>query len=163
MAILVSDTSVLIDLERGSLLPAAFGCGLQLIVPDLLYQDELDEYNGQYLRTLGLGVVALSSTEVAAAQAVCTGRPTLSLSDGFAMVLAGRAEHSLLTGDANLKRECASRGVPVFGLLWLLDQMANNGVAVGVLRDGLQILSDDVRCRLPRDEVAERLALWAPS
>ena len=38
MKILVSDTSVLIDLERGGLLEAAFGCGHPLVVPDYPYQ-----------------------------------------------------------------------------------------------------------------------------
>ena len=41
MIILVSDTSVLIDLERGSLLELAFSCGLVMVVPDLLYTREL--------------------------------------------------------------------------------------------------------------------------
>ena len=39
MAILVSDTSILIDLERGELLEHAFSCGLVMAVPDLLYQN----------------------------------------------------------------------------------------------------------------------------
>lgn len=34
MIVLVSDTSVLIDLERGGLLEAAFSCGLTMVVPD---------------------------------------------------------------------------------------------------------------------------------
>jgi hypothetical protein len=38
MVVLVSDTSVLIDLERGNLLETAFACGLTMIVPDLLYR-----------------------------------------------------------------------------------------------------------------------------
>ena len=60
MVVLVSDTSVLIDLERGNLLETAFACGLTMIVPDLLYQRELADHNGPYLRSLGLGVTALS-------------------------------------------------------------------------------------------------------
>ena len=42
MIVLVSDTSVLIDLERGGLLEVAFSCGHQLVVPDLLYVLELE-------------------------------------------------------------------------------------------------------------------------
>jgi predicted nucleic acid-binding protein len=162
MVILVSDTSVLIDLERGALLPSAFGCGLQLVVPDLLYEDELEAFNGPYLRSLGLGVLGLSSTELSAVQDVRSRRSALSLSDAFAMILATRDQHALLTGDACLRRECVAQGVQVYGLLWLLDQMEQRGVSVVVLRDGLQILADDVRCRLPRDEVRLRLHRWSP-
>ena len=46
MIILVSDTSILIDLERGGLLEAAFACGLTMVVPDLLYERELEPENG---------------------------------------------------------------------------------------------------------------------
>ena len=59
MTILVSDTSVLIDLERGELLNHAFACGLTMVVPDLLYARELESDNGPLLRKLGLGIVAL--------------------------------------------------------------------------------------------------------
>jgi len=101
--ILVSDTSILIDLERGELLESVFSCGLTLIVPDLLYERELQNDNGPYLRALGLGVVALTSSEVAFAQAVRRQRPTLSLPDCFALCCAMRPEHVLITGDKTLR------------------------------------------------------------
>lgn len=39
--VVVSDSSVLIDLERGSLFDAAFSLRLEFCVPDLLYRREL--------------------------------------------------------------------------------------------------------------------------
>ncbi len=161
MRILVSDTSVLIDLERGALLPHAFGCGLQLVVPDLLYSDELEEFNGAYLRNLGLGVLGLTPTELSLVQEIRTARPALSLSDAFALALATRDEHALLTGDGNMRRECGLRGVTAFGLLWLLDQMHARQVQPALLAEGLRVISEDVRCRLPRDEVRSRIADWS--
>ena len=68
MIVLVSDTSILIDLERGNLLEAAFSCGLTMVVPDLLYDRELEPTNGAFLKKLGLGVVALAPCEVEYAQ-----------------------------------------------------------------------------------------------
>ncbi len=41
MKVLVSDTSALVDLERGSLLDAAFRLPFEFVVPDLLYEREL--------------------------------------------------------------------------------------------------------------------------
>lgn len=79
MIILVSDTSVLIDLERGGLLEPAFSCGLTMVVPDLLYDRELASDNGPLLRQLGLGVVELAPDEVSFAQQLRTLRPGLSL------------------------------------------------------------------------------------
>ena len=41
MRVLVSDTSILIDLERADLLRAAFSVDPEFVVPDLLYEREL--------------------------------------------------------------------------------------------------------------------------
>ena len=90
MIILVSDTSVLIDLERGGLLELAFSCGLTMVVPDLLYARELESDNGPLLRALGLGVLALNPDEVDFAQQLRKQRPGLSLPDCFALSCARR-------------------------------------------------------------------------
>ena len=95
MIILVSDTSVLIDLERGGLLEQAFACGLTMVVPDLLYMRELEDENGPLLRKLGLGVIALSPDEVEFAQHVRKQRPGLSLPDCFALSCARHKDHAL--------------------------------------------------------------------
>ena len=78
MIVLVSDTSILVDLERGGLLEAAFTCGLTMVVPDLLYQRELESTNGAYLRTLGLNVVELTPDELSLAQKIRMQRLALS-------------------------------------------------------------------------------------
>jgi len=49
MRVLVSDTSVIVDLERGGFLEAAFALSFKLAVPDLLYRRELAEYRGNRL------------------------------------------------------------------------------------------------------------------
>ena len=53
LQVLVSDTSVLIDLERGALLTASFRLSYGLAVPDLLYRQELQNWNGEELVKLG--------------------------------------------------------------------------------------------------------------
>jgi hypothetical protein len=161
MAILVSDTSVLVDLERGGLLEPAFGCDLTMIVPDILYERELHDHNGQYLRALGLGVVGLSPSELELAQAIRTERRALSLPDCFALSCATRQQHTLVTGDGALRSEATARNVNVVGLLWLLDQMAVQGIACEQLRDGLTRISAHPKCRLPGPEVRARLVQWA--
>jgi predicted nucleic acid-binding protein len=159
--ILVSDTSILIDLERGGLLESVFSCGLTLIVPDLLYEKELEKENGPYLRALGLGVVALTPDELALAQTVKRQRPTLSLPDCFALCCAMRPACALVTGDKALRNEAKARGRKVYGLLWLLDQMAaSNSVDNTLLYTGLSRIAAHPQCRLPADEVKARLNAW---
>lgn len=60
MRLLVSDTSVLIDLERGGLLETAFRLSWEFAVPDLLYKRELRDHNGPALLHLGLRVGRLT-------------------------------------------------------------------------------------------------------
>lgn len=117
MFTLVSDTSILIDLERGGILEPVFTCCLQLIVSDLLYERELESENGLYLKSLGLGIVVLTSDELAVAQTIRNKRKTLSLPDCFALSCAMRPRHALITGDKALRNEGKSRGATVFGLL----------------------------------------------
>jgi len=68
MRVLVSDTSVLIDLERGNLLEAAFRLSCDLAVPDLLYRRELRDQNGPALIAMGLRVEELDSEGIGLAQ-----------------------------------------------------------------------------------------------
>ena len=63
MRILVSDTSALVDLERGSLLEATFRMPLEFTVPDLLYDRELKNHGGDRLCALGLRIAELDGTE----------------------------------------------------------------------------------------------------
>ncbi len=162
MIILVSDTSILIDLERGGLLEPAFSCGLTMVVPDLLYEKELEPENGPLLRKLGLGVVALTPDEVSLAQELRAKRKALSLPDCFALSCAARPDHALVTGDKILRTEAQARLGAVYGLLWILDQMeASEKVPATLLLDGLTRISNHPRCRLPQAEVRARLARWS--
>lgn len=162
MIILVSDTSILIDLERGGLLEPAFSCGLTMVVPDLLYEKELEPENGPLLRKLGLGVVALTPDEVSLAQELRAKRTALSLPDCFALSCAARPDHALVTGDKILRTEAQARLGAVYGLLWILDQMeASEKVPATLLLDGLTRISNHPRCRLPQAEVRARLARWS--
>lgn len=130
-----------------------------MVVPDLLYKRELEAHNGAYLRSLGLGVVALTAQELSDAQDINAQRPALSLPDCFALICSKRPNHRLVSGDKALRREAARTGA-VFGLLWLLDCMEQRGVPVQSLAAGLTSLLHHPRCRLPRDEVDVRLARW---
>ena len=61
MEVLVSDTSVIVDLNRGDLLDNLFGPPYEFRVPDLLYKKELAGKLGDRLQALGLNVVELTS------------------------------------------------------------------------------------------------------
>ena len=161
MIILVSDTSVLIDLERGGLLEPAFSCGLTMVVPDLLYARELEAENGPLLRKLGLGVIALNPDEVNYSQQLRTQQPGLSLPDCFALSCARRNGHALVSGDKLLRTEAQAKHCVVYGLLWILDQMEASGkVSTATLHEGLSRIWNHPRRRLPKNDVTARLQRW---
>jgi predicted nucleic acid-binding protein len=158
MTVLVSDTSVLIDLERGSLLEAVFSLPYEFAVPDVLYHREMRGDWGDQLVKLGLKVEEVSATGVANALRYRSGRPALSVPDCFALALAQEKRWELLTGDAQLRGLAAVEKVQCHGLLWLLDRMEEEGaIDAQSLLDGLEAITGHRRCRLPRREVALRL------
>lgn len=156
--VVVSDTSVLVDLERGCLLDAAFRLPFAFAVPDLLYEQELKARGGSRLRKLGLQLAELDGAGVANAVAYRKQEPTLSLPDCFALALAVGGNWTLLTGDAKPRRLAEACRVDCHGLLWLLDRMLDTGAAtLKALYDGLVAVSEHPRCRLPKADVRQRL------
>ena len=59
MDVLVSDTSVVIDLERAELIGHVFTLPYRFVVPDALYENEIRDYGGERLVALGLQVRSL--------------------------------------------------------------------------------------------------------
>jgi hypothetical protein len=158
MKVLVSDTSVLIDLERGSFLDSCFRLELEFAVPDILYERELAEFGGPDLIKRGLRVEELTGAEVTIAQDVRGSHPKLSVPDAYAYSLASARGWTLLTGDGELRAIASQNNIPHFGVLWVLDQFFNGKlVEQPALLRGLQAISDHPRCRLPRGEINIRI------
>ena len=161
MDLLVSDTSVLVDLERGNLLSEAFRLPCRFVVPDLLYEWELQDSGGGDVLALGLIVADLTAEEVEAARAYRREKLALSLPDAFALALAASRGLTLLTGDRRLRASADDAGVPCHGLLWLFDHMFAHGTAPAQLHAGLTTIWSHPRCRLPEAEVTRRMEAYA--
>jgi len=147
--ILVSDTSVLIDLDRAGLLEAVFALPHAFAVPDVLYDREMRDEWGDRLLALGLQVVEVSEGGVADALRYRQQRASLSVADSFALALAKEREWLLLTGDNQLRALAGDEDVECHGVLWLLDIMEETGMpGIQLLHDGLAALSAHPRCRV---------------
>lgn len=158
MKVLVSDTSVLVDLERGSLLSSCFRLPYEFAVPDLLYRRELADIGGPELVKAGLKIEELTSQEVADAQALRSGHPKLSLPDAYAYCLASSRQWTLLTGDGELRTLARTNEMACFGVLWVCDQLFEGKVTKGdALVSALEAIAAHPRCRLPRAEISARL------
>lgn len=158
MPILVSDTSVLIDIERASLTTRLFDLPHVFVVPDQLFERELAPYDGANLVARGLRVEELMGEEVAAAAVLRHAHGALSLPDAFALSLSRSRGWTLLTGDGLLRTLARQARLPMHGVLWLFDEFELHGVCQhSELYAGLLALSHHPRCRLPRAEMNMRL------
>lgn len=158
MIVLVSDTSVLIDLERATLVEAALSLPYKFAVPDLLYENELREFGGPALLELGLRVESLVEAEVVSAAAARRRCNKLSVVDTFALALAQGRGWMLLAGDALLRAEAIVQKVECHGCLWVIDEIERAANVDPLhLAHCLTRLVEHPRCRLPRKEVDRRV------
>ena len=158
MQVLVSDTSVLIDIERASLTAKLFELPYDFVVPDLLYEAELLDWMGPDLLDLGLKVEELTPQETAHATKLKQAKTTLSTPDVFALCLAMERDWVLLTGDGALRAEAKRQKRAMHGVLWVFDEMEHHEVcSTATLKSGLKAVRDHPRCRLPLREINHRL------
>ena len=162
MMILVSDTSVLIDLERGGILEAAFALPYEFAVPDLLYARELKDYNGPHLQRLGLRVEELDGDCVELALRYREQAPPLSLVDAFCLSLAKTNGYVLLTGDKTLRQLAGKEEVACNGVLWVIEELHVRTLCEPQdLHAGLRAIAEHPRCSLPQRDVARLLGRFA--
>ena len=158
MDVLISDTSVVIDLERSELIESVFALPYRFVVPDALYEKEIKDYGGARLLDLGLEVRALTGAQVAEAQRLRTLERRISIHDSYALSLAKAEAAILLAGDKAMRRLAEAEEVRCHGVLWVFDQLEEHRVVnAKALHAGLSRIVAHPRCWLPRDMVDWRL------
>jgi hypothetical protein len=161
MTVLVSDTSVIIDLERAQLIEEMFVLPHVFAVPDLLYERELAQFGGQALIDRGLRIEELSGEEVVIATKTRREAAGLSVVDAFALALAQARRWELLAGDGLLRKVAGKQGVTCRGVLWIFDQLHESAaLPIEKLAGCLETLAAHPRCRLPSREIAARRASY---
>ena len=162
MDVLISDTSVVIDLERAGLIEHVFALPYRFVVPDALYESEIKDYGGARLRELGLEIRALTGVQVAEAQRLRALERRISIHDSYALSLAKAEAAILLAGDKAMRRLAEAEEVRCHGVLWVFDQLEEHQVvSAKALHAGLSRVVAHPRCWLPRDMVGRRLRRYA--
>ena len=116
------------------------------------------EFGGAELIARGLRVEELTSAELTVAQRIRGARPKLSLPDAYAYSLASGRQWGLLSGDGELRALAQAEQIPLFGVLWVLDQLFDGRVIeAAVIVTGLETIAAHPRCRLPGAEIELRL------
>jgi predicted nucleic acid-binding protein len=158
MRIIVSDSSCLIDLRKGSLLAAFLQLPYEILIPNTLFEDELLRFTDDERKLLrrSMKIMDLPGDSVLRAQQLVRALPRLSIHDGLAFALAeDNPGCILLTGDGGLRDLAASRDITVHGVLWVIDELYENRLTTpGDILTALQLFAEDVTVRLPRRSVA---------
>ncbi len=162
MRIVVSDTCCMIDLRKADLLEAFLDLPYQFVMPDTLFHDEWLCLSGEEkanLQKKGLEVKDLPGPSVLRAYLHRNEHNRLALNDCFALALAEDIDESILmSGDRALRRVADDAGIEVRGVLWIIDELANNQVVdLQKLYDVLVIFRDDGNVYLPEEEITKRL------
>lgn len=156
--LLISDANILIDMEKGGVLPLMFQLDAVFAVPDLLYEEELRERSPQML-DMGLRTLELTAETVRYADALIArhARTGASTNDLLALALARQEQTTLLTGDGKLRIVATEERVEVHGTLWLMEQLMNAGILTVVQAAAAYERMKLARSRLPWDEVERQL------
>jgi len=127
--------------------------------PDVIIA-ELQEPDGHTLTTYGLQSAELSGGQLLEVTVLRGRHLALSVEDLFALVLARALKVPLLTGDRRLRELASQQGVPVYGTLWVLDELVRLGVvAPARAAEALERMLTH-GTRLPRAECQKRLERW---
>lgn len=156
---LVLDTTVCIDLFNGRLLEKATRLPYELVLPDVIVA-ELIHPPGELFIQSGFSILQLD--EIAVAQIIDLRKrfPRPSTNDLFALLLAKINSCLLITGDDALRKAAKEEGVPVHGLLWILDRLLEYKIFTPIeAADALKkILAEG--SWLPKNECEVRLKRW---
>lgn len=156
MLLIISDASVLIDIECGELTSAMFSLPCQFAVPDTLFAEELAERHG-HLSRLGLISKTMSGDLVAEAYSLHQKYIKPSVNDMLALTLAKHEGCQLLTGDKALREAAKEFNVEVHGTIWLVELMLRGEkITIDVAQVAFQQMKD-AGSRLPWAEVKKML------
>jgi len=159
-SVLVTDTNIWIDLENGGILADVFDLPYQFWTPDFAIR-ELIRPKWQTLQALGLQSQELEPALIQELMIMRTANRALSATDLAAYLLAKSLGATLLTGDWRLGDLAARNGIPVHGVLWLLDEMIRfRTIAPEQAAVALNQMLDQ-GARLPHDECQKRLTSWS--
>lgn len=120
--LLISDANVIIDMELGDLIKPMFSLNYQFAVPDVLYEEELQDSHPN-LPQLGLKRLELLPESVDYAVELGTRYRKPGRIDLMALALAKQEQCRLLTGDQALREAGKAEGVNVVGTIWLIGEL----------------------------------------
>jgi hypothetical protein len=156
LKIVVSDSSVVMDLAKVRLIEPVLQLPFEFMIPDVILAEELLDlgaYTAKGLLALGFVQGELDGGDSRQARDYFAKNRRLSLNDCFAWRLAEVHKAILMTGDATLRTIATAAKIEVHGMLWAVEMMFKHKTSpVAALAKALDHLGSDPLVRLPPAE-----------
>lgn len=156
LKIVVSDSSVVMDLAKVKLIEPVLQLPFEFMIPDVILAQELLDlgtYSAKSLLDLGFVQGELDGSNSRQARDYFSKHRRLSMNDCFAWRLAEVHKAILMTGDANLRAVATAAKVEVHGMLWAVEMMFKHKTSpAATLAKALDHLGNDPFVRLPESE-----------
>lgn len=161
--IIINDTNIWIDLKYINLIESVFKLPYEIGVPDILYNEELKDIDGEILEASGVNIIEMTEEEIMETAVRSSKTTKVSFNDLTTLVIAKSRKYTLVTGDGNLRKIAQMESVELKGTIWLIDEMVKFEViskekAVLVCKELIRIGR-----RLPKHELINRINKWENS
>ena len=167
--IVVSDANILFDILSVNLLDSFVKLPAEILTTEMVVNEiktpVFKEQMDTVIHSGEIEVVTFSFEEMWAINSIkqFEGTGGLSFADCSVLYLAEERKGRLLTGDRHLKLFSEKRGIPVSGILYVLDCLATqNIISRKEAVDDLTKLVE-INPRLPKKECEEMIAKWRDS
>ena len=158
--LLITDTSIWIDLIKHGLLDAFFKLPYSINAADFVQDNEFIGVNWSILAHKGLQIIELTPTEILYLYDLRQSHQNTSVPDLASYIAAIKTNGILLTGDKAL-RKFAEVSLEVHGLLWVIDLFIQFQILTP--QDAsicLELILRDPNTRLPKAECIKRINKW---
>lgn len=166
MEVVINDTNIFLDLYDIGLLDIFFRLPIRVHTVDFVVNEISRPHQAQAIQQLidnGMLVVkdypATSIPELFQFHVECGGN--LTLTDSTVIYYAkSLAECRILTGDRQLRNRAEQRGIKVSGILYVFDQLVEQGLLPHAEASGKLAALFRINSRLPKGEVEARMEKW---
>ncbi|MFA9370998.1 MAG: hypothetical protein ACERIH_04755 [Labilibaculum antarcticum] len=166
MDCIINDTNILIDIYDIGLVEEFFNLNFSFhttdfVLGELLEANQKMTFNAK-IKSGQLLVKKHSPQEVVEiVKYMETKENNVSLTDCSVLLFAIKTAYTLITGDGKLRSTARKEGTDVKGILFLLDQLIEQGIINNTTAHEKLTQLKDCNSRLPKTEVEKRLKLWS--
>ncbi len=157
MKLFITDVSVLFDLFHLKVLPEFFALNIEICTTIFVYneilQSEQKELFEVFERSKRLTIFDFSEEEDAELRLFQTKLANRSINDKSIVWKAIQLKANILTCDAKLKKEAEHHKIEVHGSVWVVVELAKQGVIEKQKAIELLELLKTVNTRLPMEEI----------